>query len=301
MFRPKSQVSSPLIFIMSLVFLTFVLASISVADAVKSKEHFNKGVTLEKSGNLQGALKEYNSSITEDPNFVDAYINKGSVHFKLKEYNDALNAFKTASGKDSRNVSALKNLGLVQTVMKRYTDAIVSFNNAIAIKASTDLYEELAKVYYRQNNHKMVIETLEKSHQLGSGTYLTHYMVGKAYKSLKQNDQAISSLNKSISLKSNNYNALSTLGQIYLGQGDYRNAAANFQKAMQADPKKYRASYNYAIAVESADPENYSVNIQNWEKFIRIARNNPKAKNEVTQARDHVKELKEAQEKASMQ
>lgn len=301
MCRPKRQVSSPLILILSLAILTFFIASISVADAVKSKEHFNKGVTFEKSGDLQNALNEYKSSIAEDPNFVDAYINKGNVHFQLGQYNEALRSFQTASEKDPKNVAAFKNLGLVHSKLKRYDDAIISFNTAISIKASADLYAELGKVYYRQKNHKQVIASIDKCHQLGGETHLTYYMKGKAHKSLRQNSQAIDAFNKSVSLRSNNYNALSALGQIYLGQGDYRTAAGYFKKAMVADSKKYRAAYNYAIAVESADPENYSTNISNWEKFIRIAKNNPKAKAEVTQARDHVKELKEAQNSANLQ
>ena len=301
MFRPKRQVSSPLIFILSVVLLTFVLSSISFADATKSKEHFNKGVTLEKAGNLQGALKEYKSSIAEDPSYIDAYINKGNIHFKLKQYNDALRSFKSATEKDPKNVSAFKNLSLVQSKMKRYTDAVASLNTAIGVKASADLYAELGKIYYRQKNHKQVVATLDKCHQMGGGSHLSYFMLGKAYNSLKQSSKAITALNKSVSLKSKNYNALSALGQIYLGQGKYRKAATNFKKAMRVNSKKYRASYNYAIAVESADPENYSVNIQNWEKFIRIAKSNPKAKKEVSQARDHVKELKEANESASLQ
>ena len=98
-----------------------------------------------------------------------------------------------------------------------------------------------------------------------------------------------------------NYNAHSSLGSIYLAQEKYNSAAGAFSAAMKADKKKYRAAYNYAIAVESSNPEDYDTNIANWEKFINLAKNNPKAKNDVGIAREHVAELKKAKEQAALQ
>ena len=70
---------------------------------------------------------------------------------------------------------------------------------------------------------------------------------------------------------------------------------------MKASPKKYQAAYNYAIAVESQDPQNYDANIANWDKFISVAKKNPKAKAQVATAQNHVKKLKDAKAQAALQ
>jgi hypothetical protein len=61
---------------------------------------------------------------------------------------------------------------------------------------------------------------------------------------------------------------------------------------LEAKPDRYKAAYNYAVAMESADPDAVETNITNWESFIRLAKNNPRARNDVNVATEHVKELK---------
>ena len=70
---------------------------------------------------------------------------------------------------------------------------------------------------------------------------------------------------------------------------------------MKANPKKFRAAYNYAVAVEQSNPEKYSTNIANWETFIKVGKSYPKAKKDVAVAQEHVKELKDALEKSNLQ
>jgi hypothetical protein len=65
---------------------------------------------------------------------------------------------------------------------------------------------------------------------------------------------------------------------------------------MQAEPGKFQASQNYAVAVESADPDAIDANIANWNSFIKLARSNPKARDKVAEAEDHVKQLQARKE-----
>ena len=97
--------------------------------------------------------------------------------------------------------------------------------------------------------------------------------------------------------KSDYYNSHFALGQIFLGQEKYSTAAGSFKAAMRADSKKYRAAYNYAVAVESENQDAIDTNIENWNAFIKLAKNNPKAKNDVAVAEQHVKDLQERKEK----
>ncbi len=66
--------------------------------------------------------------------------------------------------------------------------------------------------------------------------------------------------------------------------------------AMSAEPSKYQASQNYAVAMESADPDAIDANIANWNTFIKLARNNPKAKDQVAEAEQHIKDLQARKE-----
>ena len=91
------------------------------------------------------------------------------------------------------------------------------------------------------------------------------------------------------------------MGQIYLSQKKCQEAAGAFNKARKANPKKHRAAYNYAVAIESNDPDNYVKNISAWERFVKIAKKNPRARKELSSAEGHLKELKEAKRQADLQ
>lgn len=301
MINKNIQVSSPLRLLIVAALIVAIAAPFSLADTEKAKEFFNEGVKYEQENNEMAAMGSYQQALKEDPNYADAYLNLGTIFFKKKEYDNALKQFKTATEKAPQNKDAFANLGRVQYIMKRYLEAEESFKSAIAIDANdAQLYKELGKVYYRKKNYKEVVSTLGKCHEMGAGDYITYYYVGKSYEQLDDNANAIEAFKQSIA-KEDNYSAHSSLGTIYLNQQKFKSAASSFRAALKADPKKYRAAYNYAIAVESDNPEDYGTNITNWENFINLAKNNPKAKNDVATARDHVKELKDAKEQAGLQ
>lgn len=278
-------------------FLVMLLAgSVSAqVDTVKAREMYNEGIKSSQEGDLDAAILSYQGAIKFDPNYADAHLNLGAIYFERKQYELALEQFEKAVEIDPNNADALANLGRVEYVLRRYDASAAALQKAIDLKpADFDLYKELGKTYYRQNDHAKVIEVLEAGHQkTGGGDWLTHYMVGKAYQKTSRDAQAIESMKKSIAAE-NNYNAQFALGQIYMSQEKYQSAAGAFKAALNADKSKYLASYNYASAMEFSNPEAYSDNIANWEAFVRLAKNNPKARTQVNQAQEHIKELREA-------
>lgn len=277
-----------------LVLLTAGSVSAQV-DTVKAKEMYNEGIKASQSGDLDAAIIQYKGAIQFNPEYSDAYLNLGAVYFERKEYQLALENFEKAVEIDPQNADALANLGRVEYVLRRYDAAADALQKAIDLQPTNfDLYKELGKTYYRQNNHAKVIDVLEAGHEkTGGGDWLTHYMVGKAYQKTDRDTQAIAAMKKSIDAE-NNYNAQFALGQIYMSQEKYQSAAGAFKAALHADKSKYLASYNYASAMEFSNPEAYSDNIANWEAFVRLAKNNPKARTQVNQAQEHIKELREA-------
>ncbi len=295
----RSNRKSMLPLIGSLLFLVAFLSVSALAQdeaAInKAKEFYNEGVQSMKDGDTTAALTAYQGAVTTNPNYADAYLNMGVIYFGQKKYDLALDNFQTASEKDPQSIDALANLGRVQAKLKRHMEAEASFTKALEITPGAgDLLKELGKAQYQNRNYAGAVATLTQAHAAGSESYLTHYMLGKAQKKEGNESAAITALKKSVSLKSN-YNALSSLGSIYLGQGKFRSAATQFKAAMKASPKRgARAAYNYAIAMEQADSEDYAANIANWQNFVKLAKNNPKERDNVAIAKSHIDELEAA-------
>jgi tetratricopeptide (TPR) repeat protein len=165
------------------------------------------------------------------------------------------------------------------------------------------LQKDLGKIQFAKRDYEETVGSLSKCHEFGGGDHATYYMLGKSYQKLEKPNEAIGAFEKSVQLQKKNYNAYFALGQIYLSQGKYLNAANYFDQALKASPTKHLAAYNYAVAVESSAPEDYAKNIAAWEKFINLAKNNPKAKAgaELAEAENHLKELNDAKKQSDLQ
>jgi len=283
----------------SLLLVVLTLGGISALaqddNGNQAKKLYNDGIKAMQDGKPDLAIIAYKGALTNDPDYVDAYLNLGAIYFEQKSYDDALEMFRTAVDKDDQNVDAWANIGRVESVLKRTVEAQSAFESALKIDPNNgQLLKELGKVLYSRSQFADAVDRLTKSHEAGAGDHVSYYMLGKAYQKQDQIDNAIAALKKSIEIKTEYYNSHSTLGSIYLSQEKYRSAATEFKAALKAAPKRgYRAAYNYAVAIESADQDNIDANIANWKAYVKIAKNIPKAKDAVEIARQHIKELED--------
>ncbi len=297
----KRLTTAAIIFVVAFCLLSVAVPTNVDADTEKAKEHYNDGIKATQDGKIEDAILAYKAAIAADEEYVDAYINLGAIYFDKKDYENALKMFKTVTEKDEKNVTASANLGRVQYSLQRWIEAETAFKTAIALNdKDPDLYEELAKVYYKKLDFPKVVEAITKCHELGGGDDNTYYMLGKGYQNQEKTNEAVSAFKKSLELQ-DSYKAHSALGGIYLGQEKFVSAAGEYKAALKANPSGHRAAYNYAIAIQSQNPDDYDANIKAWEDYVRLAKNNPRAKRQVTEAQQVIKDLKEAKEQAELQ
>lgn len=290
-----------MLFVAAVVTLWFIVPLGVAGDTEKAKESYNQGIKAQQEGKTDEAIIAYQAAIGEDPEYIDSYINLGAIYFGMKDYEKALAMFKTAAEKDEKSAMAFANVGRVQYSLQRWIEAETAFKTAITIDGkNADLYKELGKVYYKKRDFAKVAETIAKCHELGGGDDNTYFILGMSNQNQGKTKEAVNALKKSLELK-DSYKAHASLGGIYLSQEEFSAAAKEFKAALKANPKGHRAAYNYAIAIQSQDPENYDANIKAWENYIKLAKNNPRAKNQVAEAQRVIKDLKEAKEQAALQ
>lgn len=284
------------------VLLSLVMVGTAFGDAEKAKEHYNTGIQNKQADKIDAAVLAFKAAIVEDAEYADAYVQLGAIYYSQKDFQKALESFVTATEKAPTNAEAFANLGRVQMKLKKWEKAQATLQTAVSLAPDDEAAQlELCKAFYYGGDYQKSIDAAAKLHKAGGGDHISWFMVGKGYQKTNRSAKAIPALKKSIEIKSSYYNAHSALGSIYLGQGKYKSAATSFKAALKAKPTAYLASYNYAVAVESGDSEDYATNIKVWESFIKMARKNPKAKKRVAEAQQHVKELKDALEKANLQ
>jgi len=109
----KLYVLRPMLYAISSMLLALYLCSCTIPriivldDPLIPEEHLNLGVTYEKQGDFDNALKEYKEASKKLPL---AYLYMGNVYFQKKEYEEAEVHYKKAIKKDPVNADAYNNL-----------------------------------------------------------------------------------------------------------------------------------------------------------------------------------------------
>jgi len=93
-------------------------------DPLSPEEHLNLGVTYEKKGELDNALKEY---IEASKKSSLAYLYMGNLYFKKNEYDKAESCYRKVIKKDPRNADAYNNLAWLYFTMGEKLDEAERF------------------------------------------------------------------------------------------------------------------------------------------------------------------------------
>jgi tetratricopeptide (TPR) repeat protein len=271
-------------------------------------QSYNLGIQAEQKGDTSEAITYYTAATTADPNYADAYYNLGSIYFAQNNLEKAAANFKKITEIKPGSADGFAAYGKVLYAQGKYDDALAAYQQALTNDSKyTEGHKELGKLYFkmatqsskadeRTSLYNESIGQLEKYVAESPDDAYSYYLMGMAYKRLKNNNKAIENLTKASQLDPNDFESIYSLAVTYQSMDRYSQAIDAFEKALKLKPKDYLAAYNLAIAIQSTDSENYDAIIAAYERFLDIARKNTdsRAKNLIPQVEALVKKLNEA-------
>ncbi len=164
------------LFIFIISFLT--ASSSQTMDA----EYYTKlGRSYCTEGNYSEGMLYYAKAIEIDPNYFDAYVDRGLWRFALKDNDGAITDFTVAFNLDTLSLLAINNLGVVYQSSGKLDSALICYSISISIDSvSNGSYHNRGNVFFALGNLELAIVDYTKDIQINQHLDLarTYYIRG---------------------------------------------------------------------------------------------------------------------------
>jgi tetratricopeptide (TPR) repeat protein len=211
----------------------------SRADNVE--EVFARATQLHNSGDIEGAIRGYQSILATHPERVDVRSNLGAAYSRLGRYEDAIAQYKEALKRDSGNPTIRFNLALAYYKGALFVEAADEFKGFLATVSADQAQRPnavllLADCQVRIGEYKKVIESLSPLAEAEPNNSTIAFLLGSALIGDGQLTRGQQLIDKVFRDEDSAQGHL-LLGSILLLADDGHGAIKQLERAIQLDPK----------------------------------------------------------------
>jgi tetratricopeptide (TPR) repeat protein len=213
-------------------------------------------------GRVDDAISRFREVAALQPQLVAAQVNLGNIYLELNRLDDAEQSLSTALNIEKQNPAAHYGLGQVALSRRRYADAVTHFEKALLLApAANRIHYALAMAYRGLQNPEKAKLHLAQQGPVGVRvadplmdrlTELVQsarvYLIrGKQALEAKRYEAAAAEFQKAIAANPESVPAHVNLGATLTQLGDLKGAAEEFEKTLLIDPNNTNAHYNLAV------------------------------------------------------
>lgn len=218
-----------------------VVGALAQTRSDNVEEAFARATQLHNSGDIEGAIRGYETILAMHPDRVDVRSNLGAAYSRLGRYEDAIAQYKQALTRDGRNQTIRFNLALAYYKGALFLEATDEFQAFLAAappdqpqRANAILL--LADCQVRIGQYKKVIESLSPLAEANPGDRTVAFLLGSALIGDGQLNQGQVLIDK-VFRDDDSAQAHLLLGSILLLADDGHGAIREFERGIQLDPK----------------------------------------------------------------
>ncbi len=195
-------------------------------DTVKDNivAYLNRGDIRRREGDIDGAIKDYNSALNLNPDYVWALNNRGWIYYSVpnkRDINKALSDFNRAAIARPEYYWTYMNRAAVYEFLKKWQRAEEDYHWASDLRPkSNKVFERMGLCYFRQFRFKLSAENFQKAREMAN--------------------------------KKTSYSLFLNMGMNYISSNNPQKALTCFEQALNKDTKDkfYAAMFRHIALIE---------------------------------------------------
>ena len=240
----------------------------------ESAEFFKRGNFHFKKNEFEKAEHFFSEAIKKNPDFADAYNNRGVVYLKVGRIDEALKDFEKAVSVDDSFVDAKLNLGRLYSEMGKTTEAENLYKSIEKkLEKSSEFYNSYGQNFVRQNHFPEGEQMLSKSLALNSKNIEALANISYLKTVTNKPEEAREFLRKAQSLDKENPIVFNNLAVLY---GKERNFESAIKNVLLAENKEVNnIIYTNNLTLFYFESDKYFLGKEKLEKALKIDDENP--------------------------
>ncbi len=219
------------------------------ADARQLDRRFTAAVQLHQSGDVEGAIREYQALLAVRPDWIDCRSNLGAAYARLGRYQDAIEQYSKALLVQQDNLAIRFNLGLAYYKALMIPEAGREFSTVLNGQPSNkSALLLLADCRIRMGEYRKAIDLLSPHEQEWVDDHGFDYLLGTALLRVNEIRRAQFCIDRIMSGGETAEAAL-LMGTAQLMAFDYPKAVKEFEHAIQLNPRLPSAHAFYGRAL----------------------------------------------------
>jgi tetratricopeptide (TPR) repeat protein len=212
--------------------------------------HYNLGTVLDEKGQTDEAIRQYQEAIRLKPDYAAAHYNFGNALYKNGQIDKAIRQYQEAVRLKPDYAAARNNLGIALDKNGQTDEAISQYQEAIRLKPdNAEVHYNLGTALGGKGQTDEAIRQYREALRLNPDNAEVHYNLGTALGMKGQTDEAIRQFQEAIRLKPDYTYAYNNLGNALLMKGQTDEAIRQYREALRLKPDDARSCYNLGNAL----------------------------------------------------
>jgi tetratricopeptide (TPR) repeat protein len=229
----------------------------------------NRGFEKYIRNDFQGAIEDFTKALALNPGYAAAYNNRGTVYSAEGDLEKAIKEYDKAIDLDPKYAEAYNNRGKAYADKGDYDHAILNFNKTIELNPNyAEAYKNRGNAFDEKGDHDTAGKDYEKAIELDPDFAPAYINRGNLYSAKGDIDNAIKNYSKAAELNPYSAEAYNNLGLAYQTKGDLGSALKNLNKAIELKPTLTAAYYNRGNGYMALG--NLEGAIQDYQKAVEL-------------------------------